>query len=313
MLIRPMRRWETPERDVTPRALLDRRAFLGAGAAALATPALAQRVGDDPSVGLYPAKSNPKFADLTPTSAELSTRYNNFIEVGSGKSTYARAGDLKIRPWRVTVDGLVDQPQEFEIDDLLRAFPFEQRVYRLRCVETWSVVIPWTGFPLADLMRRVGPKSDAKFVRFESFLDPEMARGQRSKIYPWPYVEALTLAEAANELTFLAAGAYGAPLPKQMGAPLRLVTPWKYGFKSIKSVRKITFVAQRPTTLWEKLQGDEYGFWANINPKVAHKRWSQAEEEVLGSGKRTPTKLFNGYEAEVASLYAGMTGDDLYR
>lgn len=313
MLIRAARRWNIPEREATSPALLDRRAFLGAGAAALASPALAQRVGDDPSVALYPAKSNPRFADLKPTRPELTTRYNNFIEIGPGKSTYARAGDLKIRPWRVSVEGLVDRPQDFEIDDLLRAFPLEQRVYRLRCVETWAAVIPWTGFPLAELVRRVAPKSDAKFVRFESFLDPETARGQRSRIYPWPYVEALTLAEATNELAFLACGAYGAPLPRQMGAPLRLVTPWKYGFKSIKSVRKISFVAQRPTTLWEKLQGDEYGFWANINPKVAHKRWSQADEELLGSGERTPTKLFNGYEAEVAGLYAGMTGDELYR
>lgn len=313
MLIRAVRNWEIAEREATPRALLDRRAFLGAGAAALASPALAQRVGDDPSVGLYPAPANPQFADLTPTPAGLTTRYNNFIEVGAGKSTYSRVGDLKIRPWRVAIDGLVDHPQEIEIDDLLRAQPLEQRVYRLRCVETWSAVIPWTGFPLAELVRRASPKSDAKFVRFESFFEPETARGQRTKIYPWPYIEALTLAEATNELTFLATGAYGAPLPKQMGAPLRLVVPWKFGFKSIKSVRRISFVAERPTTLWEKLQGDEYGFWANLNPKVPHKRWSQAEEEVLGSSKRTPTKLFNGYEAQVASLYAGMSGDDLYR
>ena len=313
MLIRRPRAWDLSEREAPPRALLDRRAFLGAGAAALASPAFAQRVGDDPSMSLYPAKANPAFADLKPTSADIVTRYNNFIELGSGKSTYARADDLKIRPWRIAIDGLCDHPQEIEIDDLLRAQPLEQRVYRLRCVETWAVVVPWTGFALADLIRRASPKSDAKFVRFESFFDPQMARGQRSKIYPWPYIEALTLPEATNELTFLATGAYGAPLPKQMGAPLRLVVPWKYGFKSIKSVRRISFVADRPTTLWEKLQGDEYGFWANINPKVAHKRWSQAEEERLGSRERVPTLLFNGYGAQVASLYAGMSGDDLYR
>lgn len=313
MLIRRPRSWEIPERETTPRALLDRRAFLGAGAAALASPAFAQRVGDDPSMALYPAKPNPAYADLTPTRAELVTRYNNFIELGSGKSTYSRAADLKIRPWRVTIDGLCDHPQEIEIDDLLRAQPLEQRVYRLRCVETWAVVVPWTGFPLAELVRRASPKSDAKFVRFESFFDPEMARGQRSKIYPWPYVEGLTLPEATNELAFLATGAYGAPLPAQMGAPLRLVVPWKYGFKSIKSIRKISFTAQRPTTLWEKLQGDEYGFWANINPKVDHKRWSQAEEERLGAGRRAPTQLFNGYAEQVAGLYDGLSGDDLYR
>lgn len=313
MLIRTPRRWELPERDATPRALLDRRAVLAAAASALAGPAFAQRVGDDPSVALYPAKANPRFADLSPTPAELATRFNNFIELGSGKSTWQRAGDLKIRPWRVEIDGLVARPQSFEIDDLLKAYPLEQRVYRLRCVETWSAVIPWTGFPLAELVKAAAPTSDAKFVRFESFLDPAMARGQRSKIYPWPYIEALTMAEATNELAFIATGAYGAPLPKQMGAPLRLVVPWKYGFKSIKSIRRISFVAQRPTTLWEKLQGDEYGFWANINPQVAHKRWSQADEEPLGSRKRVPTKLFNGYAAEVASLYAGMSGDDLYK
>jgi sulfoxide reductase catalytic subunit YedY len=313
MLIRPRRDWDLPEREATPRVLFDRRGFLAAGAAALATPALAQRVGDDPSVALYPAKDNPAFAALKPTPAELVTRYNNFIELGPGKATWRRADDLKIRPWRVAVEGLVERPQEFEIDDLLRAFPLEQRVYRLRCVETWAAVVPWTGFPLADLIKRVAPKSDAKFVRFETFLDPEMGRGQRAKIYPWPYVEALTMAEAAHDLAFVATGAYGAPLAKQMGAPLRLVVPWKYGFKSIKSLRRISFVAERPKTLWEKLQPDEYGFWANVNPKVAHKRWSQAEENLLGSEERIPTRLFNGYAEQVAALYAGMGGDELYR
>lgn len=313
MLIRMRKRWELPERDVTPRALLDRRAFLAAGAAALATPAFAQRVGDDPSATLYPAKANLRFADFKSTPADLATRYNNFIEIGPGKATWRAVADLRIRPWRVAVDGLVDAPQEIEIDDLLRGYPLEERVYRLRCVETWAAVIPWTGFPLAELIRRAGPKSDAKYVRFESFLDPAMARGQKSKIYPWPYVEALTLPEATNELTFLATGAYGAPLPKQMGAPLRLVVPWKYGFKSIKSLRRISLVAERPISLWEKLQPDEYGFWANVNPKVAHKRWSQADENLLDSRERIPTRLFNGYEAEVASLYAGMSGDELYR
>lgn len=314
MLIRIPKAWELNERDVTPRALLDRRSFVAAAAAsAFAGPALAQRVGDDPSMALYPARANTKFADLAPTPAELTTRYNNFIELGPGKATYLRADDFKIRPWRLVVDGLVERPQEFEIDDFLRAFPLQERIYRHRCVETWSAVIPWTGSPLAELIRRAGPKSDAKFVRFESFFDPAMARGQRSKIYPWPYIEALTLAEATNDLAFLVSGAYGAPLPKQMGAPLRLAVPWKYGFKSIKSIRRISFVAERPKTLWERLQGDEYGFWANVNPDVPHVRWSQAEEEVLGSRKHTPTKLFNGYAEQVASLYAGMSGDDLYR
>lgn len=317
MLIRMRRSWDTPERLVTDPASLDRRALLaGAGAAVLApafaSPAFAQRAGDDPSAALYPVKRNPRYEAGKPTSIDIAARYNNFIELGPGKSTYAYADAFKVRPWRLTIDGLVDKPLEFEIDDLLRAFPLEERVCKLRCVETWAVIVPWSGFPLGDLVKRAAPKSDARYVRFEGFLDPKMAKGQRSRIYPWPYVEAITLPEAMNELAFMATGAYGAPLPKQMGAPLRLVVPWKYGFKSIKSVTRISFVAERPKSLWEKLQPDEYGFWANVNPEVPHKRWSQDEEELLGTRERTPTQLFNGYAEAVAPLYAGLKDEKLY-
>ena len=317
MLIRRRKGWEIAERDATPEAVwLNRRTLLAAagfaGLGLAPQAAHAQRVDGDPSMVLYPVKRNPAFDLADPTAESEATRYNNFIELGSGKSTYRYAASLKVRPWTLKIDGLVEAPQEIAIDDLLKSVALEERVYRLRCVETWSAVIPWTGFPLKALVDRARPLSSAKYVRFEGFSDTKLGAGLRSRVYPWPYREGITMAEATNELAFLVTGAYGKPLPGQMGAPLRLALPWKYGFKSIKSITKISFVADRPTSLWEELQPDEYGFWANVNPAVAHVRWSQAREEPLGSYFRVPTRLFNGYAEQVAHLYKGLEKEKLY-
>ena len=229
------------------------------------------------------------------TPEDINTTYNNFFEFGSHKKIHAAAGALKTRPWTIKVDGLVEKPTEFDIDDLIQKMALEERVYRHRCVEAWSMVVPWTGFPLAELVKLARPLSSAKFIRLEAFRDPSIATGQKQVWYPWPYAEALTMAEAANELAFFAVGAYGKELPKSMGSPIRLHLPWKYGFKSIKSIVRITFTEERPKGFWEVFQGREYGFWANINPDVPHARWSQATERVLVSR----SEQFDGREIEI--------------
>ena len=240
------------------------------------------------------------------------TTYNNFYEFGSHKSIYKAAQALKTNPWSITIDGLVDNPKTIDWDDLLKQLPIEERVYRHRCVEAWSMIVPWTGFPLSSLISLVKPLSSAKYITLETIMDREAMPGLRQHWYPWPYTEGLTLPEAANELAFMATGVYGKKLPKQMGAPVRLVVPWKYGFKSIKSVVRITFTDKRPVSFWEKLQPKEYGFWANVNPEVAHPRWSQARERTL-SGQTIPTQLFNGYTEFVAHLYKNMKDEKLFR
>ena len=318
MLIRSPKSWELKESAATPeQVFLNRRALVGSGiaiGASLASVPFTARSGfaedADPSAGLYPAKRNEAYKldrELTPE--KVNATYNNFYEYSESKRVYADS--LKIRPWTVKFDGLVEKPMEVGIDDLIKAMTIEERLYRHRCVEAWSMTIPWSGFPLKKLVDYAKPTSAAKFIRFETFLDPKMAPGQK-KFYPWPYIEALTMAEATNELAFMVTGAYGKPLGKQFGAPLRLATPWKYGFKSIKSIVKVSFVAERPIGFWEQLQSSEYGFWANVNPAVPHPRWSQATEEVLGTGNRVPTQLFNGYGADVADLYKGLEKERLY-
>jgi len=309
MLIRIPRGWEIPERDVTPEALVfGRRAALkvaGIGAIGLTTPALAQ--------GLPAAERNARYAAGREITAEKdATTYNNFYEFGTDKGIHRAAQKLPLKPWTVKVDGLVDQPQEFGVEDLIKAMPIEERVYRLRCVEAWSMVVPWTGFPLSALLARVGPKPAAKYVRFETAALPSVMPGLRQAWYPWPYIEACTVEEAANELSFLVVGAYGKPLPPQNGGPIRFHQPWKYGFKAGKSLVKISLVAERPKTFWEAIQSSEYGFWANVNPQVSHPRWSQASERVLGSGERIPTQLFNGYGEWVAGLYTGLQKERLW-
>jgi methionine sulfoxide reductase catalytic subunit len=235
------------------------------------------------------------------------TNYNNFYEFSTDKEAVnPLSQDFVTEPWTVEVYGLVNKPQKYSIDDLLKKFPQEERVYRLRCVEAWSMVIPWNGFPVASLLKEVEPTSGAKFVRFETVLRPEQMPGQTSPFYPWPYQEGLRLDEAMNDLTLLATGLYGQPMPNPDGAPIRLVVPWKYGFKSIKSIVKIELVAEQPTTLWSTVGPNEYGFYSNVNPDRPHPRWSQASERRIGELGRRQTLMFNGYGDQVASLYKGM-------
>ncbi len=233
--------------------------------------------------------------------------YTNFYEFTMSKQgVAASAKDFKISPWEVKVEGLVHRPRTFGLEDLLKKFPQEERVYRMRCVETWSMVIPWQGFALSHLLKEVEPMGSARFVRFESVYRPEEMPGQSTPGYPWPYQEGLRLDEAMHELTILATGLYGTPLPVQNGAPVRLVVPWKYGFKSIKSIVKIELVEEQPATLWSTVAPHEYGFYANVNPEVPHPRWSQASEQRIGESGCRPTLLFNGYAEQVADLYRGM-------
>ncbi len=243
--------------------------------------------------------------ELTPCESIIT--YNNFYEFTTSKEEVAYlAKDFKTSPWTVQVGGLVSKPQTFDIDDLRRRFSQEERIYRLRCVEAWSMVIPWLGFPLAKLLKEVEPTSKARYVRFETVYDPEQMPGQRNRVYDWPYVEGLRLDEAMHDLTILATGLYGKPLLPQDGAPIRLVVPWKYGFKNIKSIVKIDLVEEMPVSLWMAIAPHEYGFYANVNPDVRHPRWSQSSERRIGELRRRPTLPFNGYTEEVAYLYEGM-------
>ena len=247
-----------------------------------------------------------ELGDPTNTFEEI-TNYNNYYEFTTDKEGVARLSQkFNPAPWTVEVYGLVNKPKTYGIEDLLSRFTQEERIYRLRCVEAWSMVIPWTGFTLASLLKEVEPTSDAKYVRFETVLRPEEMPGQKSPFYPWPYQEGLRLDEAMHDLTILATGLYGQPMPNQNGAPIRLVVPWKYGFKSIKSIVKIELVAEQPTTLWSMVGPNEYGFYSNVNPAVSHPRWSQSSERRIGEFARRQTLMFNGYAEEVASLYDGM-------
>jgi len=311
MLIRIPRGWELPERDVTPEALVfgRRNALKAAAGLGLAGGIAGSALAADWPVA---ARNSRYTADREITAERDATTYNNFYEFGTDKGVYRAAQKLPLRPWTVKVDGLVDRPREFGVDDLLTSMPLEERVYRLRCVEAWSMVVPWTGFPLSALLQQVGPQAGAKYVRFETAALPAVMPGLRQSWYPWPYVEGCTVEEAANELSFVVVGAYGKPLLPQNGAPIRFHQPWKYGFKAGKSLTRISLVAERPKTFWEQIQSSEYGFWANINPEVSHPRWSQASERVLGSGERVPTKLFNGYGEFVAGLYTGLQRERLW-
>ncbi len=257
-----------------------------------------------------PAAASPKKVELPGeplTSFEDVTNFNNFYEFTTNKEGVARlAKDFKAAPWTVAVGGMVNKPMTFGIEDLVKKFEQEERTYRMRCVEGWSMVIPWLGFSLAALLKEVEPLSSAKYVRFETLVDPLQMPGQRDKTYPWPYIEGLRLDEAMNDLTILSTGLYGKSLLPQNGAPLRLVVPWKYGFKSIKSIVKIDLVDKEPKSLWMTLSPDEYGFYANVNPEVSHPRWSQASERRIGETARRRTLPFNGYAEQVAQLYTGM-------
>ncbi|TVQ29621.1 MAG: protein-methionine-sulfoxide reductase catalytic subunit MsrP [Geminicoccaceae bacterium] len=293
---------EPPPSAITPKsAWLNRRRLMAGLGAGLAVPSLAW------ARSLPPAAPWPGSTDEPLTSFEVATGYNNFFEFGTGKDDPARlAHSLRPDPWSVEVTGEVERPTVFDLDDLLASFALEERIYRLRCVEAWSKVIPWIGFPLADLLDAVGLTSRARYVAFETLYDPEQMPNQTSTILDWPYREGLRIDEAMHPLTILAVGMYGEVMPNQNGAPIRLVVPWKYGFKSIKSVVRIELVEDRPITSWQARQPREYGFFANVNPTVRHPRWHQATERRLHDGGRIRTEMFNGYAEEVAHLYAGM-------
>ena len=330
MLIRIPAGGDCHESEVTPEAIYrSRRRFVQGAAlagAAVGVPLLARAAEQYPGVPASPAPPwfVGKLGDarwravvaqgeaITPYAD--ATQYNNFYEFGTGKGDpAANAGKLQVEPWTVMVDGEVSKPGRYSIEDLVKPHAFEERIYRLRCVEAWSMVIPWLGFPLADLLKQVEPTSSARYVRFETLVDRERMPGQRSgfSLIDWPYVEGLRLDEAMHPLTLFATGVYGKPLPQQNGAPLRLVVPWKYGFKSIKSIVEIRFVERMPATAWNQLQPSEYGFFSNVNPAVDHPRWSQATERRLGELFKRKTLPYNGYP-EVASLYAGMNTKRLF-
>jgi sulfoxide reductase catalytic subunit YedY len=301
--------------EITPPDVFARRRLLLQGLAAggaLAASGLARAQGALPKLATVRSTVPSALTMEQPTPYDKVTGYNNFYEFGTDKEDPAEnAHTLKTRPWTVAVEGEVKKPKVYDIDELLKLQPLEERIYRLRCVEGWSMVIPWVGYSLAELIRRVEPTGNAKFVQFVSLADRTQMPGVRSRVLDWPYTEGLRLDEAMHPLALLAFGLYGQVLPNQNGAPVRVVLPWKYGFKSAKSIVKIRFVATQPTTSWERSAPSEYGFYSNVNPTVDHPRWSQATERRIGEpgglfAKKRPTLMFNGYEAQVASLYAGM-------
>jgi sulfoxide reductase catalytic subunit YedY len=326
MLIKPRRDWDLPEAAATPEGLFFNRRNVIASAGALALSgtlsacdsraAKAEKPAGDPSAKFYPARRDTAYKlDRSISPERVVETYNNYYEFGTEKEIYEDAQALPIRPWSVSIEGEVEKPFTIAIDDLIAKMPLEERLYRHRCVEAWAMAVPWTGFAMKSLVDLARPLSKATFVQMQTFMKPDVASGQRQPWYPWPYTEGLTMAEATNPLAFLATGVYGKPLPKQMGAPLRLAVPWKYGFKSIKAIVRFRFQSAQPKTYWQAVGPTEYGFWANVNPAVAHPRWSQASERLIGTGERVPTQLFNGYAAQVASIYKGMSGlgDWLYR
>jgi sulfoxide reductase catalytic subunit YedY len=319
--------WRIPERLVTPEtAFLNRRDFLRrtglagaglltvplAGCARAESPAVASSgqtnsvaVPITPSKG-FPAPRNGEFnPNRALTSEKVASHYNNFYEFSLSKDVYRHVDKFVTAPWPIQVGGLVEKPMTLDAMELVEMFGMEERVYRMRCVEAWAMIVPWTGFQFSRLLEKVVPKPEAKFVRFETFNRPDQSPGMaEAPRYPWPYFEGLRIDEAMNPLTLVVAGIYGKPLPKQHGAPIRMVVPWKYGYKSIKSVVKIEFVAKQPKTFWETLQPEEYPFESNVNPDVPHPRWSQATERIIDTGDRVKTQLYNGYGKYVAQLYA---------
>jgi len=334
MHIRKKRPWEIPEREAVPEEVfLNRRQAIkklgswsvGAGALAIGADPLFGllssprvfglfedakpiiKIPETPTSHLYPAIRNERFVlgDRVLTDEELAAKYNNFYEFSANKDVYKHVGDMEPRPWQIEVTGLVEKPRTFDIDSLVKEMALEERLYRFRCVEAWAMAVPWTGFPMRDFVKKMRPLSSAKFIRMETFYKKSWSPGQRYRFWlPWPYQEGLTMAEATNELAFLATGIYGHELPNQHGAPIRLVVPWKYGFKNIKSIVRIDFTAEAPQTFWNTLVPNEYDFQANVDPRKPHPRWSQATERLLGVDKRVETRLYNGYEEFVAGLYA---------
>ena len=306
MHIKNCRGWELPDHAATPEHLvLGRRTLLAAaGLAGIGLPGAAHAQGAPRNPGYDPGRAVTPEGDVT--------TYNNFYEFGTDKSISRAAQRLPTAPWTIQIDGLVTTPKTIGLDDLMKQVQLEERVYRHRCVEGWAMTVPWTGFPLRDFVRLADPTSAAKYVVFTTLADPKTMPGLRISQFEWPYVEGVTMAEAMNELPFLATGLYGKTIPKQNGAPIRLVLPRKYGFKSAKSIVKVTFTDKRPTTFWEGIQPEEYGFWANVNPAVSHPRWSQATERLIGNDQRVPTLIYNGYGEQVAGLYSGLASERLF-
>lgn len=323
--LRFRRGWEIDERDTTDEIFFrNRREILrkfgggiGAGVGLSALGFLSSACSDAKEssldktqqkwASLYPAPRNDSYKvsrDLTDEEDALT--YNNFYEFGSHKTISRAAQKMVLEPWSIAINGLVETPRKVSFDDLLKAMPLEQRVLRHRCVEAWAMTVPWSGFPLKALIDYARPLSSARYISFETQTDEKTMPGLRQSYYPWPYREGVSMEEGMNELAFIATAAYGKPIAKQNGAPLRLLLPWKYGFKSIKSLVRISFVEKRPNTFWEVVAPNEYGFWANVNPKVPHARWSQARERLLGKSGKVPTRIFNGYGEFVASIYSGM-------
>ncbi len=314
MLIKTPKSWQLSESDATPENIYkDRRRFMK-GTATLITGGIAgSLLGHDAFAAWVRGEKLPNVVqskytlDEKLTPFDDVTQYNNFYEFGTGKGDpYDNARDFVTKPWTVEIAGEVAKPGTYDVEDLLHPHQMEQRVYRHRCVETWSMVVPWVGVALADIIKRLEPTSRAKYVAFGTLHDPERMPGQRRSVLRWPYVEGLRMDEAMNPLTLMATGVYGEVMPPQNGAPIRLIIPWKYGFKGIKSIVKITFTEKEPPTSWNIAAPHEYGFYANVNPSVSHPRWSQAKERRIGSFFKQPTLMFNGYGEEVAHLYSGM-------
>ena len=302
---------DLPSSEITPeKVYLDRRAFIAA-AGAIGAGAIAAAGGFPSVAGAQEPQATGKpyglQPDDKPTPWEDVTTYNNFYEFGTDKGDPSQnAKSFRTKPWTVRVDGLVNKPAEYQLEDFLKPSVVEDRIYRHRCVEAWSMVIPWRGIPLADVIKRADPNSKAKFVEFTTLMDPKQMPGERTGVLPWPYTEGLRLDEAQHPLALLAVGVYGRVLPNQNGAPLRLVLPWKYGFKSIKSIVRITLTDSQPKTAWNQAASNEYGFYSNVNPTVDHPRWSQATERRIGEFFKRKTLMFNGYADQVAPMYAGM-------
>lgn len=306
MLIRIPKGWEIPEREATPESVYYNRREILKAAGFLGTAGLLSAAEGS---SLYPAKRNTEFTLDRPVTEEFAaTGYNNYYEFDAQdkQAVKNKVGNFVISPWKTEVTGLVAKPLTLDLDGILKKYTLEERLYRFRCVEAWSMAVPWTGFPLAALVKDLNPKPEAKYIRFQTANRPKEMPGIRiMPFYPWPYTEGLRMDEAMNPLTLVVTGMYGKPLPKQNGAPIRLIVPWKYGYKSIKSIVKIEFVSKEPETLWHQLQPSEYGFYSNVNPQKSHPRWSQAYEKVIPTMERRPTLMYNGYEKYVASMYNG--------
>ena len=322
MYIQKKPRWQIKENQVTDEQLyFNRRKFIKNSSSILGSTALLYNFfgkylsATQKNENYLKFQINKKYQNLLDITPEnLSAKYNNFFEFGSTKNIWKEAQKLETENWKLKITGLVEKPLTFEVEDLINKLKLEERIYRHRCVEAWSMVVPWLGFQMSKLIKLCKPLSSAKYIKLTTFYDPKIATEQKARWYPWPYTEGLTLEEANNDLSFLVFGAYGKNLHNQFGAPIRLHLPWKYGFKSIKSIVEIEFTDKRPVSFWENLASNEYGFWANVNPTVDHPRWSQKTERVLGGGERE-TEIYNGYGPEVSALYSNLSylGDRLFR